>query len=123
MTCQNQVMGAKFYENGLQVIDRDVVDDVVRRVVVALQPKRIVVFGSVARGEAGPDSDLDLFIEMESELRFIDRCVAVRRVLQNAHIPMDLFVYTPAEVDAHRGRIGNLLSYVEAEGEVLYERR
>lgn len=119
---QNQTMGAIFYENGLRVIDREVLDEVVRRVVAAFQPKRIVIFGSVARNEAGPDSDLDLFVEMESNLRFIDRAVAVRTELQDVHVPMDVFVYTPAEVEAHRGRIGNLLSYVEAEGKVLYER-
>jgi predicted nucleotidyltransferase len=116
-------MPATFYPNGLQVIDREVIDDAVRRIVDAFDPKRIVIFGSVARGEAGPDSDLDLFVEMESDLRPIDRCVEVRRVLRDVHVPKDVFVYTPAEVEAHRGRFGNLLSYVEAEGQVLYERK
>lgn len=116
-------MGATFYENGLRVIDREVLDDVVRRVVAAFHPKRIVIFGSVARNEAGPDSDLDLFVEMDSDLRPIDRSVEVRRVLLDVQIPMDVFVYTPAEVETHRGRLGNLLSYVEAEGRVIYERR
>jgi predicted nucleotidyltransferase len=100
---------AKFYPNGLRVIDDDVIDEVVDRVVHAFHPKRIVVFGSVARGEAGPDSDLDLFIEMESDERYVERGVAVRRVLQGMHVPMDIFVYTPAEVDAYRGRLGSLL--------------
>jgi len=113
---------ARFHPNGLRVIDDDVVEDVVERVVNAFHPKRIVVFGSVARGEAGPDSDLDLFVEMESDLRPLERGIAVRRVLRDVDIPMDIFVYTPAEVEARRGRIGNLLSYVEREGKVIYER-
>ena len=113
---------ARFHANGFRVIDEDVVDDVVERVVDAFHPKRIVVFGSVARGEAGPDSDLDVFVEMESDQRWLDRIVAVRRVLRDVDVPMDVFVYTPAEVEARRGRIGNLLSYVEREGKVVYER-
>lgn len=113
---------ARFHPNGLRVIDDDVVEDVVERVVNAFNPKRIVVFGSVARGEAGPDSDLDLFVEMESDLRPLERGIAVRRVLRDVDVPMDIFVYTPAEVEARRGRIGNLLSYVEREGKVIYER-
>ena len=113
---------ARFHPNGLRVIDDDVVEDVVERVVNAFHPKRIVVFGSVARGEAGPDSDLDLFVEMESDLRPLERGIAVRRVLRDVDIPMDIFVYTRAEVEARRGRIGNLLSYVEREGKVIYER-
>jgi predicted nucleotidyltransferase len=115
-------MPARFYPNGLQVIDREVIDDAVRRIVNAFDPNRIVIFGSVARGDAGPDSDLDLFVEMESDLRPIDRCVEVRRALRDVDIPMDIFIYTPAEVEARRGRIGNLLSYVEREGKVIYER-
>ncbi len=114
---------ARFHPNGLRVIDDDVIDDVVERVVRAFHPERIVVFGSVARGEAGPDSDLDLFVEMESDLRPLERGIAVRRVLRDVDIPMDVFVYTPAEVEARRGRVGNLLSYVDSEGKVVYDRR
>ena len=97
-------MGVTFYDNGLRVIDREVLDDVVRRVVAAFHPNRIVVFGSIARGEAGPDSDLDLFVEMESTARPIDRAVAVRKVLSDVGVPMDVFVYTPDEVKARRRR-------------------
>ena len=112
----------RFYPNGLRVIDDDVLQEVVERVVGSFHPTRIVVFGSVARGEAGPDSDLDLFVEMESDLRFIDRSVAVRRALRDVDIPMDVFAYTPTGVKAHRGRLGGLVSYVEREGKLLYER-
>ena len=115
-------MGATFYNNGLRVIDQEVLDDVVRRVVAAFKPKRIAVFGSIARGDAGPDSDLDLFVEMESTARPIDRAVAVRKVLSDVDVPMDVFVYTPEEVKAKRGDVGDLLAYVDAEGVVLYER-
>lgn len=113
---------ARFHPNGLRVIDDDVVEEVVERVVEAFHPSRIVVFGSVARGEAGPDSDLDLFVEMESDLRPLERGIAVRRALRDVDVPMDVFVYTPAEVKARSGRIGSLLSYVEREGKVCYER-
>ena len=113
---------ARFHPNGLRVIDDDVIADVVERVVNAFHPKRIVVFGSAARGEAGPDSDLDLFVEMESALRPLARAVAVRRALRDVDVPMDVFVYTPEEVEARRGDVGDLLSYVDAEGVVCYER-
>jgi predicted nucleotidyltransferase len=112
-----------FLENGLQVVDQELIDDVVRRIVERFQPKRIVLFGSHARGDAGPESDIDLFIEMESNLRPIDRMVAVGSLFAERLWGLDVFVYTPAEVEARRGRIGNLLSYVEAEGKLLYERR
>lgn len=115
-------MAATFYANGLQRIDREAVEGAVRRIVDAFQPNRIVVFGSYARGEAGPDSDLDLFVEMESDLRPLERGVRVREVLSDVRYPIDVAVYTPAEVAAARGRAGNLMSCVDAEGVVVYER-
>jgi HEPN domain-containing protein/predicted nucleotidyltransferase len=42
--------------------DPKVLDDIVRRVVEAAQPERIILFGSAARGEMGPDSDIDLLV-------------------------------------------------------------
>ena len=111
-----------FLENGLQVVDQALIDDVVRRIVERFHPNRIVLFGSRARGDAGPESDIDLFIEMESDLRPIDRVVEVQQLFGLRLWGLDVFVYTPAEVARQRGRIGNLLSYVDAEGKVLYER-
>lgn len=112
-----------FLENGLQVVDQELIDDVVRRIVERFHPNRIILFGSQARGDAGQESDIDLFIEMESDLRPLDRMIQVGALFDNLRLwGLDVFVYTPAEVAAHRGRIGNLLSYVEAEGKVLYER-
>ena len=111
-----------FLENGMQVVDQALIDDVVGRIVERFHPKRIVLFGSHARGDAGPESDMDLFIEMESDLRPIDRAVAIQRFFGLRLWGLDVFVYTPAEVAAQRGRIGNLLSYVDAEGKVLYDR-
>ena len=116
-------MTVSFHPNGLRVIDQSVLDDVTRRVVSAFDPNRITVFGSIARGDASPDSDLDLFIEMDSDLSPVERSVAVRRVLRDVAVPMDIFVMTPGEVEAHQGKVGDLLSFVNAEGRVLYERR
>lgn len=115
-------MPATFHANGLQVIDREVIDDAVRRIVAAFDPNRIVVFGSVARGETGPDSDLDLFIEMDSDERPLERAIRVRELLADARWPMDIAVYTPEEVADARTRFGNLMTYIDAEGVVVYER-
>ena len=111
-----------FLENGSQVVDQDLIDEVVHCIVERFKPRRIVLFGSQARGDANRESDIDLFVEMESDQRPIDRMVAVGSLFSHRRWGLDVFVYTPAEVEASRGRVGNLLSYVEAEGKVLYER-
>ena len=115
-------MAVRYHSNGLRVIDQELIDEVVRKIAERFRPRRIVLFGSHARGDAGPESDIDLFIEMDSDLRPVDRAIQVDALFDNRRWALDVFVYTPAEVEAHRGRISNLLAYVEAEGKVLYER-
>lgn len=86
-----------------------------------LHPRRVVIFGSHARGEAGPDSDLDLFIEMDSELAPPERSVRVGRLFPRRDWPLDVVVYTPAEVARLRGVGGTLLETIEREGRVVYD--
>jgi uncharacterized protein len=97
-------------------------DHVTKTIVDRFHPNRIVVFGSHARGEAGPDSDLDLFIEMETRRRPPERAIEVSEVFGLRPWPMDIVVYTPEEVRRLRDVKGSLLWMIEKEGKVLYER-
>ena len=99
------------------------VDEIVRKIVEAFAPRRIVVFGSRARGQAGPDSDLDLFVEMHSDLPPRDRVRAVSDLFGLRRWAMDLVVYTPQEVERMKDTVGTLLYTIEREGKVLYERQ
>ncbi len=51
-------------------IDEALIQHVAQTIVAEFQPRRIILFGSHARGDAGPDSDLDLFIETETSNRW-----------------------------------------------------
>ncbi len=94
---------------------------VTQTIINRFHPKRIMVFGSHARGEAGPESDLDLFIEMETPRRPPDRAIEVSEAFGLRAWPMDIVVYTPEEVRRLRHVKGTLLSVIEKEGKVLYE--
>ncbi len=96
-------------------------DHVTNAIVQRFHPKRIMVFGSHARGEAGPGSDLDLFIEMETPRRPPERAIEVSELFGLRSWPMDIVVYTPEEVRRLRHVNGTLLSVIEKEGKVLYE--
>ena len=97
------------------------IDEVVRKIVEAFRPRRIVMFGSRARGDTRTDSDLDLMVEMETadppaqRARVIDALFGLRRWA------MDLVVYTPVEVQEQRQYRNSLIRAIEAEGKVLYE--
>ncbi len=104
------------------MVDDGVLDYVVRTIAERFDPERIVLFGSHARGTAHPDSDLDLFIEMETPDRPHERAVKIRSAFGLYRQPMDIVVYTPAEVQRLRGKFWTLLSEIESQGRVLYER-
>jgi predicted nucleotidyltransferase len=98
-------------------------EHVTKTIVERFRPKRIMVFGSHARGNARPDSDLDLFIEMDTTSRPPERAIEVSEVFGLRSWPMDIVVYTPEEVRRMRKVNGTLLSVIEKEGKVLYEQR
>lgn len=98
-------------------------EHVTKTIVDRFRPRRIMVFGSHARGEAGPDSDLDLFIEMDTPRRPPERAIEVSEVFGLRPWPMDIVVYTPEEVRRLRSVNGTLLSIIEKEGKMLYEQR
>ena len=97
------------------------IDEIVQKIVRAFQPRRIVMFGSRAREEAGPQSDLDLFVEMETDLKPMERRRAVDRLFGLRGWAMDIVVYTPEEVNRFKNVVGTLLYTLVREGKTLYE--
>ncbi len=103
--------------------DQEILEHVTRTIVDRFHPRRILLFGSRARGEAAPDSDLDIFVEMETSATPPERAIQVSSVFGLRPWSLDVVVYTPQEVLRLRPIHGTLLSAIEAEGQVLYERR
>ena len=114
-------MAVRYHPNGLRVIDQELIDEVVHTIVERFHPRRIVLFGSQARGDAGPDSDIDLMIEMETAMRPIDRAVAVGSLFLDRDWPLDVVVYTPAEIARDTGVVGTLVSMIETNARTLYD--
>ena len=102
--------------------DSELLTDITKKIVEHFHPRRIILFGSHARGEAGTESDWDIFIEMDTTASPPERAVEVSSIFGLRPWSMDLVVYTPAEVERLRGVHGTLLSLIEAEGKPLYER-
>ena len=106
----------------LPQVDEAAIARMTQRIVEAFHPIRVVLFGSQARGDTGRDSDIDLFIEMQSSESPRARRLAVRELLDDEGYPLDVVVLTPAEAAQARSQSGSILSYIDAEGRVLYER-
>jgi predicted nucleotidyltransferase len=100
----------------------ELLQTITTRIAEAVRPEKIILFGSWARGERGPHSDLDLLIIQESELSRPQRYAQVRRLFWGMGIPMDILVYTPEEFARYQSVPGSFTHTVAREGKVLYAR-
>lgn len=103
-------------------ITDQLVREITQKIVDRFNPRRIIAFGSYARGEQRQDSDLDLIIEMETDKPFYERGLGIAELFRSRRWAMDLLVYTPEEFASLKEIRGSLLHAAESEGRVLYER-
>lgn len=102
-------------------IQKAPVEEIIRRILRVVRPRKIILFGSRARGEAGASSDWDLLVIAESTLPRYKRASPLYGALSDLPEPMDILVYTPAEVDEWRGVPEAFVSTAVREGQVIYE--
>jgi len=95
------------------------VEEIVRR----FQPLRIILFGSHARGEAGPESDIDLLVVLAKVSDKRRAAVEIRRSLARFPVPKDIIVTSPDEIAARGDLVGTVLRPALREGKVVYEQR
>ncbi|MBI3617714.1 MAG: nucleotidyltransferase domain-containing protein [Candidatus Omnitrophica bacterium] len=99
-----------------------IISDIVKRIRKDCNPEKIVLFGSYAKGTPRYDSDIDLLVIKDSNLRRDERDKEIRRSLRDIKFPLDIFVYTPQEVAEYSHLKGSFISVIFKEGRVLYER-
>ena len=98
-----------------------VLSEVVRRLVEAYRPEHIYLFGSVARGDAGPDSDYDIMVVVPDEAqREIQECDLAYRALRGLGIAKDILVWTRSEFEKRLHLKASLPSAILREGKLLH---
>ncbi|MFQ5629527.1 MAG: nucleotidyltransferase domain-containing protein [bacterium] len=104
-------------------ITPELIDYIVQKIVRAIQPEKIILYGSYARSDFHKDSDLDLFIIKDSEesSRMVRR--KVDELLWDRRFPVDLRVRKPAEVEWNfRAKNPFYIYHIFGQGKVLYEK-
>lgn len=78
-------------------IDQRLLDELVRRIVQTVQPRRIVLFGSAARGQMGPHSDIDLLVVMPDGVHRRRTAQRLYMALAGVGIAKDIVVITESD--------------------------
>lgn len=109
------------------VLPKEVVlEDMVRAIVSEVAPRQIILFGSQARGDAGPESDVDLLIVEDGpfDARHSRRREMARiwRLLARFPVSQDLLVCTPQDLERWRGSRNHVIARAVREGRILYAR-
>ncbi len=102
---------------------RKQIQSMVRRIVTEFDPDKIILFGSHARSEAGPDSDVDLLIVMPVKGSKRAKQFAIRAAVHDVQIAKDIVVSRPEEFQWRKDTVGTIEHPAAHEGRVLYARR
>lgn len=95
----------------------------VRRIVAEFDPDKIILFGSYARGEARPGSDVDPLVVMPVKGSKRAKQLEIRAAVHDVGVPKDIVVSRPEEFQWRKDIVGTIEHPAAREGEVLYARR
>jgi uncharacterized protein len=92
----------------------------VRRIVTRFSPEKVILFGSRARGNARPGSDVDLLVVMPVNGSRRKKMVEILTALHDFPLPVDVIVVTHQEFIDHADIVGTMVYPAVREGKVLY---
>jgi uncharacterized protein len=95
-------------------------DELVRRIVEAVDPLRIILFGSAVRGEMGPDSDLDVLVVMPEGTHRSETAGFLYTRMLGMMVPIDILVATEADLERYRETKGTVYRDIAREGRNIY---
>lgn len=101
-------------------VTKAILDDIVNRIVEVARPQRIIMFGSAARGEMGPNSDVDLLVVKEGTYSRLRLAGKIYRRMQGVGQAVDIIVVTPEDVERYRNSHALVIAPALRDGKVIY---
>src|SRR5271157_5846891 len=120
MACRERGMKTKQRQRKDGRPDQKILAEIVQRVVEAAQPDKIILFGSAARGEMGPNSDIDLLVIKGGKFNRWRLTTAIYRHLRGKASPVDVVVVTPDDVERYGDSPYLVIAPALREGKVVY---
>ena len=110
----------------MREVTPEVIQEIVDAFVRVANPRKIILFGSHARGDAGPDSDLD-FLVIEDEpfgpgRSRRDEFARLTRALRGKMVPVDILLFSAGEIEEWRHSTNHVVHDATTQGKVVYDR-
>lgn len=105
----------------LWAVTPEKIREAVRRIVEAVHPRKIILFGSHARGDATIDSDLDLVVIERDVSNRVAEMIRVERALRGLILPTDILVISEREFEEWANTPGSVYRAAQQQGKVVYE--
>ena len=102
------------------MVSQEILDELVQRIVDAVHPHRIVLFGSAATGRMGPHSDLDVLVVMPDGTHRRHTARRIYRTLSGLGISKDVVVVTESDVQQFADEPSLVICPAIKEGRELY---
>ncbi|MEW6368806.1 MAG: nucleotidyltransferase domain-containing protein [Acidobacteriota bacterium] len=103
------------------MIDANLLQEIVNRILTVSKPDRIILFGSSATGRAAPDSDIDLLILEREVANPREASLTIRDALRGLRTPFDVVVMSTGRYDETKHVVGGIAYPANKYGKVLYE--
>ncbi len=100
-------------------VDQEALDEIIRRIVEVAKPDKIILFGSAARGEMGPNSDVDLLV-IKSGANRLELAGEIYMNMHGVGEAVDVVVVTPEDVERYRDSHALVIAPALREGKVVY---
>ncbi len=101
-------------------IEQPVLDRLVSKIVETVHPRRIILFGSAARGQMGPHSDVDLLVVMPDGVHRRRTAQRLYRALAGLGVAKDIVVVTESDVRQFADEPSLVVQPALREGRELY---
>jgi uncharacterized protein len=102
------------------VVDKATLDQLVARIVETAHPRRIILFGSAARGQMGPHSDVDLLVIMPNGVHRRRTAQRLYMALRDSEVAKDIVVVTESDVREYGDEPSLVICPALKEGRELY---
>jgi predicted nucleotidyltransferase len=103
------------------MIDEQVLQKAVQRIVAVAQPSRVILFGSYGRGDADAGSDLDIMVIKRRVDNRGEEMIRLRKAIGSIGVGVDVLVYSETEYERRSQVPGTVLYWAKKEGRPLYE--